>query len=571
MKPKFSIVCISKNEARTIPTLTKSLEEFISRGGELILVDTGSTDGTAELARSLGWKVEEVGEKFITVIDKALATAINLRFNDTIVKDGNKLFDFASARNYATSLASNDMICSLDADEAYTTFNIDELNRLISEGYEQFEYQFVYAHDEFGNSSIQFVQSKFFDRRKVKWTNIVHEVLDGDAKRLLLPESVIKLEHYQEQGKEHRGNYLVGLAYDCFLNPEKDRQSHYLARELMWTGHPLSAIDEFERHISMNKWPAERAQSAIFIGDCYGMLNRPEKQIAWYNAGFYIDPNRREALIKIASFYLFNKQYVPAIAYLKAALEIPWTDYYANDVSHYKNYPHELLYTCYGWLGNIPEAQKHIEKALEYQPLNSTYLRDLRYYYNLPSVSFIIPTLGREEGLKRCVDSIRALNYPQNLIDIAVIEGDETVPNKVKQGVNDTSGSLIVYAANDCEFTPDSLMLAVKEYMDTGKQLIAFDTGVRNDEGYICEHFMIERNFIPELGGEIFDTRFHHYCVDDLLWKKASNLNSAMISKGKVNHYHYSRIGSGIEKDWVIEKASQHLEEDRALLKTLLA
>jgi len=385
-----------------------------------------------------------------------------------------------------------------------------------------------------------------------------------------LPSSIIKLEHYQEQGKEHRGNYLVGLALDCYLHPENDRNSHYLARELMWTGRPQSAIKEFIRHISMNKWPAERAQSAIFIGDCYGKLNVPEKQIEWYNVGFYIDPNRREALIKIASFYLFNKQYIPAIAYLKAALEIPWTDYYANDVSHYKNYPHELLYTCYGWIGNIPEAQKHINIALEYQPLNSTYLRDLRYYYKLPTVSFIIPTLGREEGLKRCMASIYALNYPLELIDIRVIEGDETVPWKVVQGVTETHGEIIVYASNDCEFTPDSLILAVKESMDNKKRLIAFDTGVRNNEGYICEHFMIYRSLLPEIGGEMFDTDFKHYCVDDLLWKKCEKLGEAMISKGKVNHYHYSRIGSGFKKDWVIERASQHFDEDRQLLEEKL-
>jgi hypothetical protein len=58
----------------------------------------------------------------------------------------------------------------------------------------------------------------------------VHEVLGSNqpVKILLLDESVIRLEHFQEQGKDHRGNYLVGLALDCLENPDKDRQSHYL-------------------------------------------------------------------------------------------------------------------------------------------------------------------------------------------------------------------------------------------------------------------------------------------------------------------------------------------------------
>ncbi len=389
---KFSIVIITRNEEKTLPKLMESLKDFRDRGGEICITDTGSTDKTVEIARSYGCKVEEVGERFITTIDKKTAKELNDRFvfygEEDIVKAGNRLFDFASARNYATSLATNDMICTLDADEAYTKFNIDKINSLIDEGYEQFEYQFVYAHDPMGRPAVQFVQSKFFDRRVVHWTGVVHEVLETkdlhETKRLLLDESVIKLEHFQEPGGEHRGNYLIGLALDCYQNPTKDRQSHYLAREMFWTNRPKSALCEFERHITMNGWIAERAQSMIFMGHCHGKLNNPEKQIAWYNQAFYVDPNRREALIAIADFYKHNNNHKACAAYAAAALEIPWTDYYANNKSHYENYPHELLYWAKGWLGDIPGAQHHILKALDYQPLNPKYLADTKFYFEYP-------------------------------------------------------------------------------------------------------------------------------------------------------------------------------------------
>jgi glycosyltransferase involved in cell wall biosynthesis len=182
-KPKFSVVCIAKNEARTLPKCMASLKEFTDRGGEVILLDTGSTDGTADIARKLGCKVTEVGEKFITVIDKDLADKINSRFvivgETPIVKEGNRLFDFASARNFATAMASNDFIVTLDADEAYSVFDIDKLNQLIEEGYSHFSYQFVFAHDNYGRPAIQFVQSKAFDRRKMRWKHIVHEILQN--------------------------------------------------------------------------------------------------------------------------------------------------------------------------------------------------------------------------------------------------------------------------------------------------------------------------------------------------------------------------------------------------------
>jgi hypothetical protein len=82
---------------------------------------------------------------------------------------------------------------------------------------------------------------------------------------------------------------------------------------------------------------------------------------------------------------------------------------------------------------------------------------------------------------------------------------------------------------------------------------------------------MIRRDLIDKIGGEIFDTEFHHVGVDDLLWKKCSKLNEAMISKAKVNHYHFSRIGSGIQPDSIIEKGWANAQKDRELLKLKLA
>jgi hypothetical protein len=46
-----------------------SLKEFQAKGGEILLVDTGSTDSIMKVERSLGCKVDGAGVKFIHVID----------------------------------------------------------------------------------------------------------------------------------------------------------------------------------------------------------------------------------------------------------------------------------------------------------------------------------------------------------------------------------------------------------------------------------------------------------------------------------------------------------------------
>lgn len=745
-KPQFSCVLIARNEETTLPRLLKSLEEFKARGGEVCILDTGSTDKTVQIARDWGCKVEEVNTKYLHTIDSTLARQINKRFmvdgETPVVKEGDKYFDFASARNHSTKLCSNNWVCTIDADEELTKLDIDAINKVIADpNLAHLEYEFVFSHDQWGNPAIQFVQSKMFDRRKIEWQNIVHEIItpiNGGGHRAYLPPEIFKLEHWQQPGDRH--SYLIGLAVDCFYHQSSDRNSHYFARELMWSGRPKSAIKEFERHINMGGWLQERSESMAYIGDCYGKLGKPEEQAKWYNRSFFTDNSKRSPLIRMAMLYKHANNPQAAACFAKAAMEIPWSSFYANDYTHYTVVPHEILYWAYGWLGKIPEAQEHLLKCLEYQPYNQMYLRDTKYYFGYadkgiegwmrfpelnwlyntaktvnsiaeigswkgrsthallsgckgtvtaidhfmgssdvkdgthgiqddsvfeqfkkntagvghlevnrkssleaakdyegksfdmvfidaghtydevvadirawkdkarfvlsghdyakewpevmkavndelgevqvcdsiwykfmnPTVTFVLPTLGRPEGLERCLKSIREIDYPQDLIETIVLDGDGTVSQKVAAGLDQSTGQYIVYASNDTEFTRDSLKEAIKASKENNKALVAFNTGdILPDEGNICEHFLIRKDFIPQIDGEIFDTEFHHVGVDNLLWAKCKALDQAYrCQSAVVNHYHFTK---GAKMDEVYNKGWSKVQEDRELLKKKLA
>lgn len=552
----ISVVIITKNEAKTLPRLIASLRDFQKRG-EIIVVDTGSEDGTQQIAHDLNCRLFE--KSFTHTIDRSLADAINNSFpfdEPDIVKEGDTYFDFASARNYAASLASHDMICSVDADEVVSA-NWDKIESFIREGVTQFEYNFIFAHDAQGNPAIAFTQSKFYDRRKLKWTGIVHEVLTGEGKAKYLTEDIFKIDHWQNH-ESGRHTYLKGLAVDCAQNPNNDRNSHYFARELYWSGRPQSAIKEFTRHIDMNGWDAERGQSFIFMGDCYGALNSPDLQASSYFSAFHIDSTRREGMIKLAKFYLHNKNYQAAICYATGALEIPFTPFYANHISHYTWEPHQILYTAYGWAGQIEKAKYHFKIAAQFNP---EVLREVQYYFKLPTISIILPTLGREEGLKKCLHSIEGINYPKELIEIKVIYGPETVPQKVNRGYKETSGQWIVFAANDMTFHPDCLIQAV---IRTGEnKIVSFNEGpLLQDQGNICTHFMIHRSKADELG-EIFSEKFHHVGVDNLLWAKCKG-ERMWCEFARITHNHFSK---GAILDEVYMKGWERMDQDRELLK----
>lgn len=398
-KPLFSVVLIARNEAKVLPRAIESLKEFMARGGDVNIVDTGSTDGTAELAESLGVRVKRVGEIYRHVITEEEAKAINDRFvvgsELPVVAPGESYFDFASARNEANAMADCDMVCTMDCDEILTRFNIDAIDEYIRQGYTQFEYNFVFSHLPDGTELVKFIQSKFYNRKINQWVGIIHEMVTNidpanPSKIRLLTEDEFKLEHWQNE-ETNRTGYLRGLAVDCFNNQDKDRNSHYFARELWWNGRPWSAAKEFERHIAMDKWPAEKAESMLFLSDICGAMSGVEKdrekellekQLYWAHRAVDTEPNRREGLMKLAQIYQRRNQPTPANFYATAALELPWYPFYGANVRFYTNEPHEILYWAKGWLGDIEGAKKHLMKCLEFQRENPFYLRDTQFYFD---------------------------------------------------------------------------------------------------------------------------------------------------------------------------------------------
>jgi glycosyltransferase involved in cell wall biosynthesis len=182
MKPSFSCVLIARNEEKTLPRMLASLTEFKNRGGVTVVVDTGSTDKTAQVARDWGCIVEEVGDRFRITISEEQAKEINERFvvNDEapVVKAGDSLFDFASARNYAATLSPTDWVWMPDCDEVFTKFDLDEIQKVMEDPtIDRLSYDFVFSHDSFGEPAISFLHSKCYRRSKMKWFRIIHEIL----------------------------------------------------------------------------------------------------------------------------------------------------------------------------------------------------------------------------------------------------------------------------------------------------------------------------------------------------------------------------------------------------------
>jgi len=262
--PKFSACVIVRNEETRLPRLLDSLENFRDRGGEVIIVDTGSNDKTIRVARSFQCKVFETGKKFYYKVSVPEAKAINhtlvIPGDLPIIKPGQLLFQEGVARNFAATQAANDFITCVDADEAFTSLDIDTINGAIEAGCRRLEVDFIDQHDVHGNPTNRFWSSwRWYDRRFYHWAGTMHPKLTADNGDdiVRLDPSTCLIEHWQGPSI-NRSQYLVKLAYSVWAEPEDERQLHAFGRELMVNQRYRSAIRIFARHVLMGRHSCER-------------------------------------------------------------------------------------------------------------------------------------------------------------------------------------------------------------------------------------------------------------------------------------------------------------------------
>lgn len=144
----ISLCMIMKNSSST---LTRVLDSVKDCGFEIVIVDTGSTDNSIEIAQ--------------TYTDK--------------IYDFQWIDDFSAARNFSISKATNDWILVLDSDEAITTIDTAMLQDLTKKPVECLGYLTIRNH--FGNEESDSVYTdtldRFFNRTAWHYEGAIHEQL----------------------------------------------------------------------------------------------------------------------------------------------------------------------------------------------------------------------------------------------------------------------------------------------------------------------------------------------------------------------------------------------------------
>lgn len=389
--PHFSIALIARNEAHSLPVLFGSLDEYLRRGGEVVIVDTGSEDETASVARSLGARVVEAGTRFHSVLTAGQVQQIQAAFarsgEELPLEAGQQWFHFARAREMATVQASQDFVLMPDAADEFLVFDIDWFDEQIAtQLVSGFRYQLKLG-------SLSFSQSRFFDRRLYEWQGRTHEAIydrvGGQASLLqtaappIIESSPERLCICHHRGQKARP-YIVGMALDLLDNRNHPRWQHYLGREFFYHGKWHSAISLLEEHAANSTgWVLEKNESLCLVGRCWEELKDTKAAQAAYERACALDGSRREPFLRLAQLHSRQGEFKKSVDYAQAALKIQERGPFAEADENYTYLPHSLLYWGLFWLGRRVEAKEHWLLCREMAPADGKISADAKLFADI--------------------------------------------------------------------------------------------------------------------------------------------------------------------------------------------
>jgi tetratricopeptide (TPR) repeat protein len=228
---KLSLCMIVRDEQEMLPGCLTSLKEAVD---EMVIVDTGSTDATVEIARSFGAKVifhEWTGS-------------------------------FAEARNISLDAASGDWLLCLDADEVLVQEDVELLRSLTGrtwrEAFYLSETNYTGELDD-GTAVTHNALRLFRNRPEYRYEGRLHEQI---AHRLpaFLPErmeaSGVRIEHYGYLGAVRDSREKSRRNIELLRMQEAEGVDsaflHYnLGSEYAAAGEPAAAVVELERAWTM--------------------------------------------------------------------------------------------------------------------------------------------------------------------------------------------------------------------------------------------------------------------------------------------------------------------------------
>ncbi len=308
----ISLCMIVRNEE---PNLVKSLLSVEPLVDEMIVIDTGSTDKTVNIAKVFGAKV------------------YNFLWTQ----------DFSEARNLSLSKASGDWILVLDADEVISPRDHEALKKLIGRKNRDNAYSFItrnyvdranvegwvrndgtYIIEEAGTGWLPSFKVRLFANDvKIRFENPVHELVEPslrkNGKKIL--DCKVPIHHYGKLDNEK--TLAKGEAYYQLGRKKLDEQGDE-TMPLLELALQASELQKYEEArdllLRLLKLDPEFAKAHFNLGYVYLKLGNYAEGIKSSQRALAIDPAIKEAILNYASCEVYGGDVNNAITALEDML-----------------------------------------------------------------------------------------------------------------------------------------------------------------------------------------------------------------------------------------------------------
>lgn len=356
---KISVYAIAKNEEK----FARRWAESMSEADEIIVLDTGSEDKTAEI----------------------LSDFPQVR----VFRENVTPWRFDTARNLSLMNVSEDTdycVCT-DLDEVFTEGWREKLEKALESRPDRVSYRYVWSFNKDGSENTVFNLDKIHKRQGFLWTHPVHEVLSFTENRQQNTVFADGMElHHHPDDKKSRGIYLPLLELSVKEAPDDDRNMHYLGREYMFHGRYEEAIKTLEKHLSLEgaRWKDERCASLRYMARCFTALNKPSETLMCLLRACTEAPYLREPWMEAAEYFYKQKNYHGVITFINEALKITKkTDTYITVSEYWGSKPYDLLSLAYYYTGDIDRAEENARKALTFSPFDERIRKNLIFFVSV--------------------------------------------------------------------------------------------------------------------------------------------------------------------------------------------
>lgn len=331
----ISLCIITKNEEKNLDRCLSCVKDYPF---EIIIADTGSTDGTVEVAK---------------------------KYTDKIFHF-DWIHDFAAARNFSISKASNDWILVLDADEFVYELDLKEIYRLI-EHHPTGIGRLLRSSEALSKTTAVDRVERLFNRNIYHYERPIHEqVLPIDKSYSLYTYPIpLCAEHAGYTGTREDVNKKALRNLEILLASEQAYPDAYTYYQIGQSYYIMSdwpkACTYFEKALTYNLNPSAEYVRALVVNYGYSLLhnNRLEDAVAFFEQHYEHFETYADYVFLVGYIYMKTGNYLQsALNFIKATT---LTEYLVEGTNSFLAQYH--LGVVYEMIGNKEMALMFYKKA----------------------------------------------------------------------------------------------------------------------------------------------------------------------------------------------------------------